>query len=62
LLLIALADHGWAFSYLSRLYGMFQMRLNSAISCFDSFGPPHGLPGGRSRVGGLNGLTLIRAR
>ena len=33
-----------AFSYLSRLYGMFHMRLNSAISCFDSFGPPHGLP------------------
>ena len=51
-----------AFSYLSRLYGMFHMRLNSAISCFDSFGPPYGLPGGRSRFGGLNGLTLIRAR
>jgi len=51
-----------AFSYLSREYGIFQMRLNSAISCFDSLGPPHGLPGGRSLFGGVNGLTLTRAK
>lgn len=38
------------------------MRLNSAISCFDSFGPPHGLPGERSLFGGVNGLTLTRAK
>ena len=50
------------FSCLSWLYGISHMRLNSAISCFDSLGQPHGLTGGRSRFGGLNGLTLILAR
>lgn len=51
-----------AFSYLSWLYGLFHMRLNSASSLFVRLRPPQGLPGGRSRFGGLNGLTLILAK
>ncbi len=41
---------------------MFQIRLNSSISRFVRLRPPHGLPGGRSIFGGVNGLTLTLAK